>query len=62
MNNQVRDYVRRGQQREVVQRVVPGGAAGHQTLRPRQAQVRHHRSQKGGRRNQLNLNHIRGNT
>ena len=49
----MRDNLRGGQQREVVQRVVPRGAAGHQALRPRQAKVRQDGPQKG--RIQFNL-------
>ena len=49
----MRDNVRGGQQREVVQRVVPRGAAGHQALRPRQAQVRQDGPQKGDNSIQL---------
>ena len=48
----MRDHVRgRGEQRAVVQRVVPGQrrAAGHKARRPRQAQVRHHGNQQGER-------------
>ena len=37
---QVRDHLHGGQQRALVQRVVPRGAATHEALRPRQAKVR----------------------
>ena len=44
---QMRDNLRGGQQRTVVQRVVPRGAASDEALRPRQTQVREDGPQKG---------------